>query len=221
MTRSIVAPAIVAAALGASPAAAQPTPPAPGQGPMIVERIHGGWLAAPDVKVTDVDKKTSALAGGYGGYMTDSQLFVGGGGYWLANRASDRKMAYGGIVVGWQDATDRRFGFGVRGLLGGGQATLSSSVTELARFPDFGSIPLGMLGRDIDRVVGGTLTTRVVRREQGFFVAEPQADVIFKFTNHLRLTGGIGYRLIGAEDRDDSRLRGVSGSVAFQIGGGS
>ena len=34
------------------------------------------------------------------------------------------------------------------------------------------------------------------------------------------LAGGIGYRLIGGDRRDDTRLRGAVGSVALQIGGG-
>ena len=36
---------------------AQPT------GPMTVERIHSGCLAAPEVKVTEIDHKTSELVG--------------------------------------------------------------------------------------------------------------------------------------------------------------
>ena len=54
------------------------------QGPMIVEPIHSGFLAAPDVKVTEVDRRTSELVGGYAGWVTDDTFFVGGGGYWLA-----------------------------------------------------------------------------------------------------------------------------------------
>ena len=76
------------------------TPPT--QGPMIVETIHSGFLAAPDVKVTEVDHKTSELVGGYAGWVTDDTFLVGGGGYWLANaRGNDREMAYGGLVVQW------------------------------------------------------------------------------------------------------------------------
>ena len=37
------------------------------QGPMKVERIHNGFLAAPDFKFTDFDHKTSGLMGGYAG----------------------------------------------------------------------------------------------------------------------------------------------------------
>src|SRR5205809_6251266 len=52
-------------------------------GPMVIERVHSGVLLAPDFKVTEVDGRTSELVGGYGGWLTDRTLFIGGGGYWL------------------------------------------------------------------------------------------------------------------------------------------
>ena len=39
------------------------------QGPMTVQRIHNGFLAAPDFKITDFDHKTSGLVGGYAGVV--------------------------------------------------------------------------------------------------------------------------------------------------------
>ena len=75
-------------------AAAQSGAPAPSsQGPMVVERVQSGFLVAPDVKVTRVDGITSELAGAYAGWLTDGTIFVGGGGYWMANQSSDRRMA--------------------------------------------------------------------------------------------------------------------------------
>jgi hypothetical protein len=126
--------------------AAQPA----NQGPMVVQRMHSGFVVAPDVKITEVDNRTSALAGGYAGWLSDETRFVGGGAYVLTNRASDRKMAYGGLVLQWLTRADRRIGFGKK-----------------------------------------------------------------------TLVGGVGYRLVDAEGRDDRRLRGATGSVALQIGGGS
>src|SRR5712691_8783426 len=118
-------------------AAAQTTPggaAAPAsQGPMIVERVHSGFLVAPDFKITEVDKKTSELAGGYAGWVTDDKIFIGGGGYWLANQSRDREMAYGGLMVQWLARTNERFGLSAKGLVGGGRATLSSSVSDILR----------------------------------------------------------------------------------------
>lgn len=189
------------------------------QGPMTVERMHSGFVVAPDVKMTEVDKTTSALAGGYAGWVSDDTIFIGGGGYWLANQASDRKMAYGGLVVQWLTRADRRLGLAAKALVGGGQATLGTTVLRPPVEP-FDPRSL-ILRRDLDRIdLRAPISTRV-RYHQGFFVAEPQVDLVVKLTKSLRLTGGVGYRLIDAEGRDDRRLRGATGSVALQIGGGS
>lgn len=201
------------------------TPVPNAQGPLIVERVKSGFLVAPDFKVTNVDRKTSELAGGYAGWLTDKTLFIGGGGYWLANRDSGRKMAYGGVVVGWLARADRRVGFGAKALVGGGEATLTTPVTEMFLLRD---------GRDsrIEQTqplrpgqapapLAQTFRTVNVRLRDSFFVAEPEANVLFNLSRSFRLTAGIGYRLVGADRNLDDRLRGVTGSVALQIGGGS
>jgi hypothetical protein len=191
------------------------TAPPASQGPMLVERIHSGFLVAPDVKVTEVDKKTSELVGGYAGWVTDDTFFIGGGGYWLANQSHDREMAYGGLVVQWLAHANSRVGFSAKGLLGGGRATLASPVSDLIARGD----PRGRIGpADPRRTV---LTNTIVRFRQDFFVAEPEVDLLLRLTRHLRLTAGAGYRFTAGEGRDDSRLRGAVGSVSLQVGGGS
>jgi len=181
-------------------------------GPMIVERIHSGFLVAPDVKVTEVDKKTSELVGGYAGWVTDDTIFIGGGGYWLANQSRDREMAYGGLLVQWLMHANHRFGLSATGLLGAGRATLATPVSDL--------IARGDLRGRIDRPAeahGAHEHHRPFPR--GFLVAEPEADALVRLTRHLRLTVGAGYRFTSG--RDDSRLRGPVGSLGLQIGGGS
>src|SRR5256885_16468755 len=98
-SRALALALVVFAARTASAQTPQ-TPQTPSQGPMIVERIQSGFLFAPDVKVTEVDRKTSELAGGYAGWVADEALFVGGGGYWLPDRAGGRRMADGGVGGG-------------------------------------------------------------------------------------------------------------------------
>jgi hypothetical protein len=189
--------------------------PQPSQGPMIVERIHSGFLAAPDVRVTEVDKKTSELVGGYAGWVTDDTFFIGGGGYWLANQSREREMAYGGLVVQWLAHASSRVGFSAKGLVGGGRATLASPVSDLIARGD----PRGRIEPvDPRRTV---LTNTIVRFREDFFVAEPEVDVLVRLARHLRLTAGAGYRFTAGERGDDNRLRGAVGSVGLQIGGGS
>src|SRR5262245_24563166 len=104
---------------------------APAQtGPMAVQRLHSGFVVAPDVKLSEVDDRTAALAGGYAGWLSDETVFIGGGAYVLANHASDRKMAYVGLVMQFLTRTDRRVGFGVTGLIGGGRATLTATLSQ-------------------------------------------------------------------------------------------
>jgi hypothetical protein len=192
------------------------------QGPMIVERVHGGLLIAPDFKITEVDDRTSELAGGYAGWLTDDTIFIGGGGYWLANQASDRKLAYGGLMLQWLAIKDRRVGFSAKGLVGGGRATLGTNLSRLSFMPDITNAPArGPSPADLDRLTRGSLVDTRIRYRQDFFVAEPEVDVLVRLTNRLRLSGGVGYRFVSAEMQGDDRLRGVTGSIGLQIGGGS
>jgi len=194
---------------------ASPAAPA-SQGPMIVERIHSGFLVAPDVKVTEVDKKTSELVGGYAGWVTDQTFFIGGAGYWLANQSHDREMAYGGLVVQWLMHANRRFGLSAKGLVGAGRATLSSPLSDIL-------VRGGNSRRRIDQgdLRRAPITNTNVRFREDFLVAEPEVDALVRLTKHLRLTVGAGYRFTGGEGRDDTRLRGPVGSLGLQIGGGS
>ena len=103
--------------------------PPSAQGPMIIERVHNGFAAAPDFKVSRFDGSDARLAGGYAGWVLDDTLLLGGGGYTLTNTSRAHKMAYGGAVVGWLARGDAPIGFGLRGLFGGGQATLAATGT--------------------------------------------------------------------------------------------
>ena len=146
--------------------------------------------------------------GAYGGWVLDRTLLIGAGGYWLTNRSSAFKMAYGGAVVEWLIGTGKPVGFSARGLFGGGRATLPGTVNGFSNPPD----------RDNDGrqfPIPGPYT--VAFRER-FFVAEPQANVLVRLTDRLRLNAGVGYRLIGGADSMNSRLRGATGSVGLQIG---
>jgi hypothetical protein len=210
----------------------QPTTVAqPGQ--LTIERVEHGFVFAPDARVTEVNGETAALAGGYVGWMTDRTWLVGAGGYWLANQDDDLKMAYGGMIVEYLARSQERIGFGVRGLVGGGRATLGSTIGEY--FGVDGDI--GPPGRDplhnhAARMVrggrgqhgGGSLPigvdTEILVREY-FFVVEPQASVIWHITRWARLDLGVGYRLTAGAGPLDEDLRGPSASMAVQFGGGS
>jgi hypothetical protein len=191
---------------------------------MTIERVNSGFLVAPDFKVTEFDHRVSEVVGAYAGWLADRKLFLGGGGYWLANRSRDREMAYGGLVVGWFAGVDRRLGFGAKGLVGGGRASLFSSLGNL--FDDDDG-PGGRISQGSVIISGPASTTLFpsvrnvsVRVREDFFVAEPEATVTLGLSRHLRVTAGAGYRLIAGARATRERLQGATGSVALQIGGG-
>jgi hypothetical protein len=224
--------ALLSVGASANALAQAATPLAP-QGQLTIERVEQGFVFAPDARITEVDGQTATLAGGYAGWMTDRRWLVGAGGYWLANQDDDLKMAYGGMVVEYLARSDQRIGFGVRGLVGGGRATLGSTVGEYfgvdgdiglpARDPRHSHASRLVRGGRGDRGDGpfpiGSDTAILVR--EYFFVVEPQASVIWHVTRWARLDLGVGYRLTAGAGPLDEDLRGPSASVAVQFGGGS
>jgi hypothetical protein len=201
-------------------AAAQNAPPpsSAGQGPMIVERVKSGFLVEPEVKVTRFDHQTSELVGADAGWLADQMFFIGGGGYWMANQSHDRELAYGGLVLGLSTPADSPVSFGVKALLGGGQATVARSYTVFDD-GDHGDLRIQQPGGSRNVVVLPPIVTSVRLRDD-FFVFEPEAHVAFKLSKALRLKVGAGYRWIDQGRYGLDGLSGPSGSVALQIGGG-
>jgi len=214
--------------IGISAGALAQTAPSAPSGQLTIERVEQGFVFAPDARITEVDGRTATLVGGYAGWMTDRTWLVGGGGYWLANQDDDLKMAYGGLVVEYLARSQERIGFGVRGLVGGGSATLGSTVGEYFDVDGIGlPVPDPRHGGASRMIRGGRRgpfpisgDTQILVREY-FFVVEPQASVIWHFTRWARLDLGIGYRLTAGAGSLDEDLRGPSASVAIQFGGSS
>ena len=196
---------------GAAQASAQSTPPAgsgAGPAPMVVERVHSGFTAAPEVRFTQVDEQLKVLVGGQAGWVFDRTLMIGGAGYGLVNGERDEQLAYGGVVVEWRFLpVDSPIRFGVKGLVGGGTATQRAGVVALgppstqrsvrpAIFP-----PLRIFVRD------------------DFAVFEPE------FTLHIRLgglagvTAGASYRATTGAGLLEGRINGATASLAVHFGG--
>ena len=191
--------------------------PAPSStGPLVVEKIQSGWLFSPDVRAADLDGETGALAGGYIGHMTDRRWVIGGGGYFLTNRDDDFKLAYGGPVFEWLIRADRRIGFGVRTLVGAGTATLPRLASD---FIDPRHLQLTRSSRGGRTSFQLTDPQATIAVHDDFFVAEPQVNVMWNVSTGQRLVFGLGYRAVGSAPLLGDQLNGLSGSIAFQIGG--
>ena len=217
MTRVVAAPwaapwatlwaALALTVAGAAPASAQSTPPA-GSGPMVVERVHSGFTAAPEVRFTRVDEQLKVLVGGQAGWVFDRTLMIGGAGYGLVNGERDEQLAYGGVVVEWRFLpVDSPIRFGVKGLVGGGTATQRAGVVALGSPSTQRSVrpaifpPLRIFVRD------------------DFAVFEPE------FTLHIRLgglvgvTAGASYRATTGAGLLEDRINGATASLAVHFGG--
>ena len=200
---------------------------------LTVERIRSGLLVAPDLKLTSIDGGSGAVAGLYGGFITDRRLLVGAGAYWLTGGPNGVDMAYGGGLVEWFANPGGRVDFSVRSLFGFGRATLSSTFEApvLDAFHGHAGRPrYGELGHGRHR---GRWSPKghpawnddfawpssfMYRYHNDFLIADPQLSVHLNVTDWLRIGGGAGYRFVGRAGSDGDRLRGFTASIGLQLG---
>ena len=196
---------------------------------LTVERIRSGFLVAPDLKLTRIDGGSGALAGLYGGFITDRRLLVGAGAYWLTGGPAAVDMAYGGGLVEWFANPGGRVDFSVRSLFGFGRATLEVPVFvalrgHAGRLPYRGAghgrhwgrwSPRGHRGWSDDFEWPSSFTFRY---REDFLIADPQLSVHLNVTDWLRIGGGAGYRFVGRAGSDGDRLRGFTASIGLQLG---
>ena len=188
-------------------AAAQGTPaPQPPQGPMVIERVHNEWVVGPEYRVTDMDGETGQIVGVSGGRVFESVLFLGAGGFWMVDSSRNTDMGYGGLIVEWRQRTDHVIGYSFGTLAGFGGATRELTVTT----------PPRVNPRDGGRN-GGTVTQHL-HFDTGFFIVEPEADLIFNLSRRLHLHTGIAYRATTADTHNAPSLDGATATIRLQVG---
>ena len=193
---------------------------------LISGELDNGFLLAPDFKFTEIDGSFANLAGAYGGWLINKKLLLGGGGYTLTNGADDFKMTYGGFVLEYFFQPNRLVNFSVKGLVGGGKATLRGPFKNRP-YP----VPLQIeetltrfgLGNQRGRGPGMPFIfppfpiRSLEEIEESFFIAEPEANVVLNVTEMIRIGFGGGYRLIGGAGRINDRLDGWTANVNLKL----
>lgn len=215
-----LAAAVLAAAVPTL-ADAQSDPAQASRSGLQISQVRSGLVAAPDIRVTEVNGKQATLAGGYLGWLTDKRLLIGGAGYVLANRADDFRMQYGGGLVRWTFFADRPVAISTGVFAGFGTATIARPYGDLFDLPTApaASAPAGRGPNGRIRFGTSPSADTPVRIHDDFTMAEPQLNIVWSITPWLRLDAGAGYRFIGNADLTEQQLRGPSGSLALQFGG--
>jgi len=196
-----------------------------------------GFLFAPDFKFTDVNGDFATIAGGYGGWVIDKKFLVGAGLYTMANGGNGGDMTYGGGVFEYFVNQGSLVNVSVRGLVGGGSATLSrfgdrdfgrgfGRGVDFGRF-DFpaviGSGPVNNLIGRFDDNFGLNLGdfdfdfASFTSQSTSFFIAEPEVNVIVNISEKMRFSVGGGYRFIGGAGAMRSRLDGFTANVGLKL----
>lgn len=187
---------------------APPHSPRPSTGTMQVTSGEDGFMIAPDYRITEINHHTGQLVGAYGGYVFGGQFLAGAGGYWQADSTDGTHIAYLGPVFEWRVFPDRTIGLNLHGLVGGGWRYADDSY--YARFDgprvDHRGVPVPMPVNAHYGIPYGWYG-------DGFFVAEPEAQVVVRLGSSIRVQGGVGYRAVS-----DNGLSGASGSVSVQFG---
>jgi hypothetical protein len=164
-----------------------------------VTDAEDGAVFAPDVKFTEVNHEFATLVGAYAGYVFGGEVMFGGGGYWQANSTNGLHIAYGGPVVEWRALRGKTIGLNLHALVGGG--------AEHSGYHDGYYYGQGIY---VDpRYAYGY----PYHYHDGFFIADPEAQLVIHFGSSVRLQGSVGYRATST-----SSLNGVTGGISVQIG---
>lgn len=219
-SRAVVRASMAACALAVSAVAhAQATPAAPA-GPLEISTLESGVVAAPEVRFTKINGRSTTLAGGAVGWETERRLFIGAAAYMNTNRSDSFETQYGGALVRWTFLADGPVGVSAGMLAGFGTATLSRPFGDVFGAPRFGP-PVAAFGRDGRVHIGPTSTLTAdtpVRVHDDFVLVEPQLSLVWTVAPWIRLDAGASYRAVGASDLLDHQLRGVAGTVAIRFG---
>jgi hypothetical protein len=186
-------------------------PPHPGSTARVTDG-EDGVVFAPDVKFTEVNHEFATLVGAYAGYVFGGEVMLGGGGYWQANSTNGLNIAYGGPVIAWRALRGKTIGLNLHALVGGGTGYSDDHDGYYGYDRGVYVDARGRNGRVV-AVVPGYAYGYPYHYYDGFFIADPEAQLVIHCGSSVHLQGSIGYRATST-----SRLNGVTGGISLQIG---
>lgn len=180
--------------------------------------VKHGYYGALDMKFADVNNDLGVLVGGRGGWIINSTISIGLGGYGLATqrRYDYEKLnpaniynddavfnaGWGGLFLEYTYNSDKLFHFTANTLIGGGYALMReySGVYKFGNDDEWDS-----------RILDDT----------GFLVIEPGVTGEVNITNWFRVSAGVSYRIVSGFDLtgfDNNTLSGLNGNISFKFG---
>jgi hypothetical protein len=192
--------------------------------PLVLQPSSDGPVFAPEVKYSGFESGGSngTFVGGYGGWLFDNKLLLGGGASFLVDHGHHDKvsgMGYGGFVAGWTVPVGQALHVGLKGLVGFGQAELTDTFTftdtdhgyPVNPGPHHGAIATPPGGR-------GTTYTAQYRWWGDFFIFEPQGTALVRVARGVAIDVSGGYRVVSGLGHYNSWVQGFAGSVGVRIG---
>lgn len=162
----------------------------PSQETLLGGELRSSGYGAVSMKFTPIQGQLGTLVGGYGGWLINKTLLIGGGGYGLitnipASAAANLpgrslSLGYGGIVLEYIGMSDRVFHYGVQTMIGWGGASYYTPRT----------------GNQFNN----PRTFIEPNASSGIFVVEPTVYAELNVLKWLRLNLGGGYRFVSGVD---------------------
>jgi hypothetical protein len=177
--------------------------------------IESGGFGGPVVKFTQIKNEFGVLVGGYGGWLINHTVMLGGGGYGLVNkiRASDEaqefyrsftgrpiniEMGYGGVVLEYINSSNSLVHFAFNALIGAGGVSYKERDDNDWEWNDNNNGPT-----------------------DAFFIVEPELKAELNITGFLRINVGGSYRFVSGINitgLKNSDIAGPSANITFKFG---
>jgi len=178
----------------------------------LLQDVHHGGFGSYTLQGTRIDGHSRLFTGMKGAWIINHSLYLGIGGYGMikgidapadtAGNAQYLQMGYGGALIGYTILSDKLVHFNVESLIGAGGYVLSDGKWDEHE-------------NDCDEECKHDMI-------QPFFAWEPRVGVEVNVTKFMRVSAGVGYRLIVQDEAkngfSDSDLGGPVGSIDFKFG---